>query len=125
MDIQCRQDTYGHISSTSIKQSPITMLQNFFGVVANAVEVVGSIVVMTFLGLYFADEANLYISGLVRLVPRGHRGRGAEILRDRERDLVVDAGSLLSMTTLGFLVAIGLWMIGVPLPVALGFWQVF
>jgi len=60
-----------HISSTGIKQSPLTMLQNFFGVVTNAGEVVGALVVMTFLGIYFAAEANLYISGLVRLVPRG------------------------------------------------------
>ena len=60
-----------HISSTGIKQSPLTMLQKFFGVVTNAGEVVGALVVMTFLGIYFAAEANLYISGLVRLVPRG------------------------------------------------------
>jgi len=30
-------------------------------------------------------------------------------------------GRLVSMTTLGFVVAIGLWIIGVPLPAALGF----
>ena len=111
-----------HISSTIIKQSPITMLQNFFGVATNAVEVVGAIVVMTFLGLYFAAEANLYISGLVRLVPRGRRARCAEILRETASAIWYwMLGRLVSMTTLGFLVAIGLWIIGVPLPVALGF----
>lgn len=82
-----------HMSSTGIKQSPIAMLQNFFGVATNAVEVVGAIAVMIFLGLYFAAEANLYVSGLVRLVPHGRRARlRRNTARDRERYLVLDAG---------------------------------
>jgi predicted PurR-regulated permease PerM len=68
-----------HISSTSIMESPTTMLQKFFGVASIAVEVAGAIAVMLFLGLYFAADANLYMSGLLRLVPPAHRARGAEI----------------------------------------------
>jgi predicted PurR-regulated permease PerM len=82
-----------HLSPTSIKQSPLTMLQNFFGVATNAAEVVGALVVTTFLGIYFAAEANLHISGLVRLVPRVRRALRRNPARDRERDLVLDAGS--------------------------------
>jgi predicted PurR-regulated permease PerM len=54
-----------HISSTSIMESPTTMLQKFFGVASIAVEVAGAIAVMLFLGLYFAADANLYMSGLL------------------------------------------------------------
>ena len=98
-----------HISSTSIKQSPITMLQNFFGVATNAVEVMGAIVVMTFLGIYFVAEANLYINGLVQLVARGRRSRCAEILDETASAIWYwMLGRLVSMTPLGFLVAIGL-----------------
>jgi predicted PurR-regulated permease PerM len=111
-----------HISPTSIKQSPLTMLQNFFGVATNAAEVVGALVVTTFLGIYFAAEANLYISGLVRLVPRVRRARCGEILHETASAIWYwMLGRPVSMTSLGFLVAMGLWIIGVPLPVALGF----
>jgi predicted PurR-regulated permease PerM len=58
------------------------MLQKFFGVASIAVEVAGAIAVMLFLGLYFAADANLYMSGLLRLVPPAHRARGAEILHE-------------------------------------------
>jgi predicted PurR-regulated permease PerM len=79
-------------------------------------------VVTTFLDRYFAAEANLYISGLVRLVPRGRRARCGEILHETVSAIWYwMLGRLVSMTSLDFLVAMGLWIIGIPLPVALGF----
>jgi predicted PurR-regulated permease PerM len=111
-----------HLTSSDLAPSPSTMLKNFFGVATNAVEVVGAVAVMMFLGLYFAAEANLYTSGLLRLVPPAHRGRGSEILHETASAIWYwMLGRLVSMTTLGFLIAVSLWAIGVPLPVALGF----
>lgn len=98
------------------------MLKNFFGVTTNVVEVVGGIAVIIFLGLYFAAEANLYTSGVLRLVRPAHRRRGAEILHETASAIWYwMLGRLFSMTVLGVLTGIGLWVIGVPLPVALGF----
>ena len=111
-----------HLSSSSLAPSPSTMLTNFFGVATNAVEVVGAIAIILFLGLYFAAEANLYTSGLLWPVPPVHRRRGAEILHETASAIWYwMLGRLVSMTTLGFLIAVVLWAIGVPLPIALGF----
>jgi predicted PurR-regulated permease PerM len=91
-------------------------------VASNLVEVVGAVAVITFLSLYFAAEANLYIAGLLRLVPLPRRPRTAEILDETASAIWYwMLGRLVSMTTLGFLTAVGLWAIGVPLPIALGF----
>jgi predicted PurR-regulated permease PerM len=111
-----------HLTPASISPSTMTVLQNFFGVASNLVEVVGAVAVIMFLGLYFAAEANLYITGLLRLVPPPRRGRAAEILHETASAIWYwMLGRLVSMTALGFLTAAGLWAIGVPLPIALGF----
>lgn len=111
-----------HLSPTSINPSLSTMVQNFFGVATNLVEVVGALVVIMFLAFYFAAEADLYTKGLLRLAPPAYRERGAEILNETAGAIWYwMLGRLVSMTTLGVLVATGLWIIGVPLPVALGF----
>jgi predicted PurR-regulated permease PerM len=111
-----------HLEPASINPSAMTVLQNFFGVASNLVEVVGAVAVILFLGLYFAAEANLYTAGLLRLVPPPRRGRVAEILHETASALWYwTLGRLVSMTALGVLTAVGLSAIGVPLPVALGF----
>jgi predicted PurR-regulated permease PerM len=111
-----------HLKPASIDASPMTVLQNFFGVASNLIEVVGAIAVIMFLGLYFAAEANLYVAGLLRLVPPPRRGRVAEILDETASAIWYWVlGRLVSMAVLGIFTAGGLWAIGVPLPVALGF----
>ena len=100
----------------------MTVLQNFFGVASNLIEVVGAIAVIMFLGLYFAAEADLYIDGVLRLVPPPRRGRAAEILHETASAIWYWVlGRLVSMTALGFFTAVALWAIGVPLPIALEF----
>jgi predicted PurR-regulated permease PerM len=111
-----------HIDTTSVQTSPTTLLQSFFGVAVNVVEVVGGIVVLIFLAVYFAAEAGLYVGGLMRLVPPARRARAAEILHETASAVWYwMLGRLFSMTMLGVVTAYGLWLLGVPLPVALGF----
>ena len=111
-----------HVDTSSVQTSPTTLLQGFFGVAANVVEVIGGIVVIVFLALYFAAEAGLYAGGLVRLVPPARRARAEEILHETASAIWYwMLGRLFSMTVLGVLTALGLWLLGVPLPVALGF----
>jgi predicted PurR-regulated permease PerM len=111
-----------HIDTTSVQTSPTTLLQSFFGVAVNVVEVVGGIVVLIFLAVYFAAESGLYVGGLVRLVPPARRARAAEILHETASAVWYwMLGRLFSMTMLGVVTAYGLWLLGVPLPVALGF----
>lgn len=111
-----------HIDTTSVQTSSTSLLQSFFGVAVNVVEVVGGIVVLIFLAVYFAAEAGLYVGGLVRLVPPARRARAAEILHETASAVWYwMLGRLFSMTMLGVVTAYGLWLLGVPLPVALGF----
>lgn len=78
--------------------------------------------VTLFLGVYFAAEAERYTRGIVRLVPPARRSRAAEVLHQTASAIWCwMLGRLLSITVLGVLTALGLWILGVPLPVALGF----
>ena len=97
------------------------MIQGFLGAAINMIEVVGAIIVIVFLGLYFAAEAGLYCHGLLRLVAPGRRARAAQILGATADTLWRwMLGRLFAMAVLGSLVTLGLWIIGVPLPIALG-----
>jgi predicted PurR-regulated permease PerM len=111
-----------HINTNDIQTSPTSIVQGFFGVAANVVEVVAAVVVVLFLALYFAAEAVRYARGLVRLVPPARRPRAAEILQEAASAIWYwMLGRVFSMVTLGVMTGLGLWLIGVPLPVALGF----
>jgi predicted PurR-regulated permease PerM len=58
----------------------------------------------------------------VRLIPPSRRLRAGAILHEIASTIWYwMLGRLFSMTLLGVLTALGLWLIGVPLPVALGF----
>ena len=110
-----------HLNTDNLQASPTSVLQSFFGVAANIVEVVGGIVVVVFVALYVAAEAQRYARGLVLLVAPARRARAAEILHEAASAMWYwMLGRLFSMTVLGGMVALGLWLLGVPLPVALG-----
>ena len=77
--------------------------------------------VIFFVGLYMAWDPELYRTGLVNLVPLDRRARALEVLSKLHATLGYwIAGRLLSMTIVGVLTAIGLWILGVPLAVTLG-----
>jgi predicted PurR-regulated permease PerM len=116
------QTVLQHLNTDSLHTSPSNMLQGFFGVAINVVEVVGGIVIIIFVALYVAAEAGRYAGGLVWLVAPARRPRAAEILHETASAMWYwMLGRLFSMTVLGCMVALGLWLLGVPLPVALGF----
>jgi predicted PurR-regulated permease PerM len=111
-----------HLNSGGLKTSPSTVVEGFFGVAANLVEIVAGVVIMLFLGLYFAAEEGAYRRGVLRLVPLRHRARAAQILRETANAIWYwMMARLISMAALGLITTLGLWIIGVPLPVALGF----
>lgn len=111
-----------YVSPGSLFKPPANALSSFFGVASNAVEVLVALVIIVFLGLYLAAESDLYENGLLRLVPPARRARTAEILHETGTAIWHwMLGRVVSMTILGVLTALGLWVIGVPLPVALGF----
>ena len=91
------------------------------GVVSTTVGALFSIVIVLFAGFYLAAHPSLYTKGLLRLVPLRHRPRGAEVLGAVGYTLrwwLV--GQLLTMTVVGVMTAVGLWLLGIPLAFALG-----
>ena len=84
-------------------------------------EVLGSFIIMLFLGIYFAVEPCLYLHGALRLLPIGQR--------DRVRAAILDArvtlqrwlvGRLFAMAFVGVFTGLGLWLLNVRLAFSLG-----
>lgn len=78
------------------------------------------LIVLVVTALYFAVAPEIYVRGMVRLVPIPHRPRARNVLADVARALrrwVL--GQLVDMLTVGVLAAIGLRLAGVPEPYAL------
>lgn len=109
----------GHkLQSGLINASAISKI---FGVASNLVEIVVGVVVVVFVGIYGAAEPDTYVRGFLRLLPPRRRARTAQILHETGDALWAWViGRLVAMAVLGCLTTLGLWVIGVPVPVALG-----
>jgi predicted PurR-regulated permease PerM len=71
-------------------------------------------------GIYFAVEPKTYTGGLLRLLPKRQRARAAEILAacgGALRKWLI--GMSLDMLLMGAMVFVGMWLIGMPAPLAL------
>ena len=104
-----------------IAQKLAEMVPRIAGYLASGVSALGAIVVVTFLALYFASDPQVYERAVVRLFPASYRGRMAELLHTLARTLRRWLlGRALSMGAVGVATALGLWLLGVPLPLTLG-----
>ena len=83
--------------------------------------VVAAVVAVVFLALYLAIDPHTYVSGILRLVPRARR-KGVEEFIDRVgtrlRGWISGVAFVASFVGLG--AGLGLWLLGVPLPLTLG-----
>ena len=81
---------------------------------------IGEVILVIFVGIYFAADPPIYIAGVLRLVPPRRRLRARQILDamgESLRKWLI--GMTLDMLLLGVMTGIGMWLIGVPLPFAL------
>jgi len=87
----------------------------------NVASVLGAVVGVVFLAIYFAVSPGTYVSGVLRLVP-GYRRAGAERFIERlgERLRSWVFGTLLVALFVGTGGGLGLWLLGVPLPLTFG-----
>lgn len=85
------------------------------------VYVVGDAVVVMFAALYLAASPGLYQRGVVLLVPPRGQKRACEVM-----DVAGDSlwkwliGQLVAMAAVGTMIAVGLWLLGIPSALALG-----
>jgi predicted PurR-regulated permease PerM len=79
------------------------------------------VIIVFFAGLYLAFHPQTYLGGVLFLVPRSARPRAEAVLRAcgaaLDRWLL---GQLISMALVGATTGLGLWLAGVPSPLALG-----
>jgi predicted PurR-regulated permease PerM len=99
---------------------PGDALARLAGVFSTAVGAVISLLFTLLLGLYFSVQPQLYLDGVVRLVPPAHRTRAREVIR--HLGYVMRwwlLGRLLTMALVGVATWIGLRLLGVPLAMTL------
>lgn len=101
-------------SGSAVLSSVGGYAMTLFGGITDAVLVIVA-------GIYFAVQPQMYHAGLLKLLPPSRRAAVDEALRDSARALQLWLkGALISMTVVGLLVGIGLWLLGVPSALALG-----
>ena len=90
-------------------------------VLASVATFLTDLVVLLFGALFIAANPTMYKHGLVLLVPKQHRPLADEALSDAGKAVKLwMGGQLVSMVVIGILTGIGLWLVGVPSPIALG-----
>lgn len=91
------------------------------GAVESTFSVFGSVVIVLFIGLFGALDPAVYRRGVLSLIAASLRPRAHEVM-DRLGHTMRGwlLAQLIAMTMVGVLTGLGVWMIGVPLPLLLG-----
>lgn len=86
-----------------------------------SIEGVVDILVILFCAFYFAARPKYYVNGFLRLVPCRHRERAGDVLSEVDiglRHWIF--GQIVSMTIIGILTWVGLFLLGIPASGVLG-----
>jgi predicted PurR-regulated permease PerM len=95
-------------------RSAFTILGSTFGAL-------GDVVLIVFLGLYFAIDPGLYRRGIVLLLAPSLRPKAERVCQEIAETLRGWLGAqLTAMAVVGSLTGIGLWLVGIPLAPLLG-----
>ncbi|WP_228242733.1 AI-2E family transporter [Porphyrobacter sp. GA68] len=97
------------------------LLTNIGGVVLSLGTAITDTLIVLVGGIYLAMQPRLYRTGTLKLVPKQRRGLIAEAMDHSGNALRLWLkGQLISMTVIGFLTGLGLWLLDVPSAIALG-----
>ena len=95
--------------------------QRFFSAIFGAFGVLGNMYVILFMGFLILAGPQVYVEGILHLIPKDRRERGEEVLNTLGQTLRSWlSGKLLSMLIVAVLTWIGLWILGIPLALILG-----
>ncbi len=105
----------------SLKEAISTWSDEIYGAFSGLFGILGAIGVVLVIGLYLSIGSETYINGILALIPQRKKPRAAEILDTTGHALRYwTIGRFASMAATGILTGLGLWIIGVPLPLSLG-----
>lgn len=97
------------------------VLTEAYGMLSGLLGALVNLLLLVFIGIYLAAQPALYRNGVIRLVPPRRRARAIEVLDTLGRALKWWLlGQLFSMTVLGTLTGVGLWLLGIQPALALG-----
>ena len=104
-------------SSKESMQKATAVAQTFF---RSTFGVLGDLYVVLFLGIFFTASPKTYVSGFLKLVPKNARPRGSDVVTKVGETLTKWLkGQLFAMLIVAVLTAIGLFIIGIPMALAL------
>jgi predicted PurR-regulated permease PerM len=109
-------------SSSQIESATGKVASSAMTVFSVTARSVVTLLVVLFLGIYLAFSPETYAAGLVSLFPLSRRKRAREILSEtgtKLRHWIF--GQIVSMAAVGGMIAIGLYIAGIPLPLVIGF----
>jgi predicted PurR-regulated permease PerM len=99
---------------------PQTLAQ-LSGFVFGLADFLVALAVFFFVGVFGAAEPDVYRAGLLHLVPPSRRDRAAQALGAITANLRWWlAGQVFMMIAIGIMTGLGLWLLGIPLPLLLG-----
>ena len=121
-----RDHTWGrlllqYLPSGGLVPAPSELVGHITGAFSTTLGVLANAALVLVVGLYLALEPKLYRDGALRLLPPATRTRGRQVLGTLGRALrwwLV--GRFSAMAVVGVLTGIGLMIVGMPLPLALG-----
>jgi predicted PurR-regulated permease PerM len=99
-------------------EDALPQLTSFF---TSAFGALADMVIVAFIGLYVAASPQAYVNGALRLLPGRHRARAIDVMGEiASRLRWWLAARFLTMTMVGVITAVGLWLLGVSLALPLG-----
>jgi predicted PurR-regulated permease PerM len=97
------------------------LFTRFTGIASTAFTMLADLIIVIFTAIYFAINPDTYRRGIVALIPKSKTQRVTEVLDATALTLQHWLlGQGVSMLTVGVLVAVGLWIAGVPMAFLLG-----
>jgi predicted PurR-regulated permease PerM len=112
--VKMAEHSFASQKGTSVGPSAAKLLKVTFGTLTG-------FILMIFTALYLAAAPQPYMSGTIRLMPLWYRKRAFDILNELGHVLRYwMLGQLIDMAVVGALATTGLFLLHVPLPIALG-----
>jgi predicted PurR-regulated permease PerM len=115
------QDQFAAALRQRLGSELVSLVSGALPLVSTVAGVFIGLVTLLFAGIYLAVEPSRYVEGLVRLLPRSSRPRVCAALEEvgtTLRHWMV--GAVIGMSLIGVMSGVGVWLLGVPAPYALG-----
>jgi predicted PurR-regulated permease PerM len=100
---------------------PDVIMARASGIFSSTLGIIVDTALFLFVGIYLASEPNLYVNGIIKLVPVHRRERAHQVFNVLGYTLKWWLiGRILSMLLVGIATAIGLWLLDMPLALTFG-----